>query len=428
MLIDALNRTLLLMGTALNLDCTLETRLEALTKTRVAISADAAALRTVSGQSALVTMATLMARSGHEIWIAAEETLILSPQPPLRGPNLLAGLVEAGLDLLPDCEIRRGAPQGRVDLAVLIGAPRWAGEAGQVIAMNAGDAWATLGGDAQPWAGDDQPLGGMATGALAAAEAFKSAMRRLRAYAPSPLHFDGDFAPAEPCKVVLAPDGRGYTGKLPPADLISGGAIGNAVAFVLLRMPGVEGRLGVLDNDRSDLTNLNRNALLRRSQTGGLKVDDLAGYATGAVALEPRPIRFEPGTPLAAEVLIGVDDIASRWAAQATDPQWLGVGATAGFSVQVSEHRPGDACAGCLHPVAAQAAGPIPTVAFVSFWAGLLLVARWLRNLAGGEALAAQTFFSPLRPEGWAYADLGVAANPACPVACIASAGLQQRA
>jgi hypothetical protein len=64
----------------------------------------------------------------------------------------------------------------------------------------------------------------------------------------------------------------------------------------------------------------------------------------------------------------------------------------------------------------------------VSFWAGLLLVARWLRHLSGGEGHAAQTFFSPLRPEGWAYAGLGVAANPACPVGCVASAGLQQRA
>ena len=84
MLIDALNRTLLLMGTALN-PTTLETRLQALTATRVVIRAEPAALRTASGQSALVTAATLMARSGHEVWIDAEETTVLGPQPPLRG-------------------------------------------------------------------------------------------------------------------------------------------------------------------------------------------------------------------------------------------------------------------------------------------------------------------------------------------------------
>lgn len=428
MLIDALNRTLLLMGTALNPTCTLETRLQALTATRVVIRADPAALQTASGQSALVTAATLMARSGHEVWIDAEETTVLGPQPPLLGSALLGGLVDLGRDLLPDCEIHRGAPQGRVDLAVLIGARTWVGDAGQIIAMNAGDGWATLASEPTPWAGDQRPLGGMAAGAMAAAEAFKSAMRRLRGHAPSPIHFDADFAPAEPCKIVLASDGPGYQGQLPQADLVSGGAIGNAVAFVLLRMPGLEGSLGVLDNDRSDLTNLNRNALLRRSNAGQLKVDDLAGQATGLVRLPPRPVRFEPGLPLASTVLIGVDDIPSRWAAQATEPQWMAVGATAGFSVQVSEHRPGEPCAGCLHPVAATAAGPIPTVAFVSFWSGLLLVARWLQHLDGAADPTSQTFFTPLRPEGWAYSGLGVAADPACPVQCAASASTKRRA
>jgi hypothetical protein len=426
MLIDALNRTLLLMGTALNPTCTPETRLQALTATRVVIQAETAALRTASGQSALVTAATLMARSGHEVWIDAEETMVLGPQPPLRGSALLGGLMALGRDLLPDCEIRRGAPQGRVDLAVLIGARPWVGDADQIIAMNAGDGWTTLASEPTPWAGDQNPLGGMAAGAMAASEAFKSAMRRLRDHAPSPAHFDADFAPAEPCKIALAADGPGYQGQLPQTDLVSGGAIGNAVAFVLLRMPGLKGALGVLDNDRSDLTNLNRNALLRRSNAGQLKVDDLAVQATGPIGLQPRPVRFELGVPLASMVLIGVDDIPSRWAAQATGPEWMAVGATAGFSVQVSEHRPAEPCAGCLHPMAATAAGPIPTVAFVSFWAGLLLVTRWLRHLGGQADAAQQTFFSPLRPEGWEYSGLGVAANPTCPVACAASAGLRR--
>jgi hypothetical protein len=428
MLIDALNRTLLLMGAALNPTCALETRLQALVATRIVIRAAPAALRTFSGQTALVTAATLMARSGHEVWIDAEETMLLAPQPPLRGSELLGGLIDLGRDLLPDCEIRCGAPQDRVDLVVLIGARTWAGDTSQIIAMNAGDGWATLASEPTPWAGDRHPLGGMVAGAMAAAEAFKSAMRRLRSHAPSPIHFDADFAPAEPCQIVLAPEGPGYQGQLPQADLVSGGAIGNAVAYVLLRMPGLEGVLGVLDNDRSDLTNLNRNAMLRRSNAGQLKVDDLADQATGPFRFQARPIRFESGVPLASVVLFGVDDIPSRWAAQATGPEWMAVGATAGFSVQVSEHLPGEPCAGCLHPVAATGAGPIPTVAFVSLWAGLLLVARWLRRLSDAADSTAQTFFSPLRPEGWTYSGLGVAANPACPVQCAASASTKRTA
>lgn len=137
-------------------------------------------------------------------------------------------------------------------------------------------------------------------------------------------------------------------------------------------------------------------------------------------------MRFEPGLSLASTVLIGVDDIPSLWSAQATGPEWMAVGATAGFSVQVSEHRPGEPCAGCLHPVAATATGPIPTLAFVSFWSGLLLVARWLQHLDGAADPTSQTFFTPLRPEGWAYSGLGVAANPACPVQCAASASTKR--
>ncbi|EJL37369.1 hypothetical protein PMI01_00725, partial [Caulobacter sp. AP07] len=82
MLIEALNRTLLLMGTALDSACSLETRLSALTSTRVLIRAEPAVLATASGQTALVTAATLMARSGHEVWIEAQEAALAAPQPP----------------------------------------------------------------------------------------------------------------------------------------------------------------------------------------------------------------------------------------------------------------------------------------------------------------------------------------------------------
>lgn len=428
MLIEALNRTLLLMGTALDSACSLASRLSALTSTRVLIRAGPAVLATASGQTALVTAATLMARSGHEVWIEAQETALAAPQPPLRGGWLLAGLADLGDDLLPDRDIRLGAPVGGVDLVVQLGVGVWEGAASQRIALDAGDGWASLDSEPRCWSGGDLPFGAMAAGAMAAAEAFKCAMRKLRDHAPSPQHYDAGFAPASPCRIDLAPEGAFHQGLLPAADLVSGGAIGNAVAFALLRVPGVHGQIGVLDNDRSDLTNLNRNALLRRSRAGALKVDDLAAMAIGSVGFKPRPIRFVAGEPLASTVLIGVDDIPSRWVAQATGPGWMGVGATAGFSVQISEHLPHGPCAGCLHPQAAAPTGAIPTVAFVSFWAGLLLVVRWLRDLQGSPEQSAQTFFSPLRPEGWAYSGLGVTPNPSCPVDCEASRSAKEAA
>jgi hypothetical protein len=422
MLMKALNRTLLLMGTALRADCSLEGRLDALAATRVVICADRKSLDTAAGQTALVTASILMARSGHEVWVDASPVAMIEPQPPLQGAELLESLVELGRDLLPDRELRLGKPVGVADLVVIIGEPGWTGEARQIVGVNAGDGWGSLDRERSPWRGDAQPFGAMAAGALAAGEAFKSAMRRVSAYALSPSHFDEEFAPTASCTVTLAPEGPIFQGALPPADIVSGGAIGNALVFALLRAPAIEGVLGLLDDDRNDLTNLNRNVMLRRSQEGAFKVESLASQATGRIRLTPHPLRYEAGVALATSVLIGVDHIPSRWAAQATGPSWIGVGATAGFCVQVSEHAAGQACAGCLHPdEGAGGTGPIPTAAFVSFWAGLLLAVRWLRHLGGLPDPHQQSYFSPLRPEGWIYSGLGVAAHPGCPVGCTAA-------
>jgi hypothetical protein len=272
------------------------------------------------------------------------------------------------------------------------------------------------------WSADDWPIGGLAAGALAAGEAFKAAMRSLRDYARTPGVFDDLFAPSVGANIDLAPPGSPQIAALPDFDLVSGGAIANAALYALLRLPGVRGRGRVLDHDRSGLSNLNRNALLRRSALDEFKVDDLARYG-GTLAITPAPVRFEDGMALGQTVLVGVDDIPSRWRAQGTGPAWLGVGGTDRFTVQVSEHRPGEACAGCLHPAARDDDGPIPTVAFVSFWSGLLLAVRLLRMIPGGPGPAGeqQRLFTTLRPESWAYTAYPIAPNPGCPVECSAA-------
>jgi hypothetical protein len=52
--------------------------------------------------------------------------------------------------------------------------------------------------------------------------------------------------------------------------------------------------------------------------------------------------------------------------------------------VVVSEHERGQPCAGCLHAWTEDVVGDIPTISFVSYWAGLLLVARMLRRKVAG--------------------------------------------
>ena len=118
MIMNALNRTCLLMRTDLMDGIEDEVLLDALRSTRVVLAADEAALSTHSGQSAYITAATLMARSGHSVWLAAPEVKLIGAQPPLRGEKLVAGLRDLGEDLLPRWSFEDGPPPGKADLTL----------------------------------------------------------------------------------------------------------------------------------------------------------------------------------------------------------------------------------------------------------------------------------------------------------------------
>jgi hypothetical protein len=61
--------------------------------------------------------------------------------------------------------------------------------------------------------------------------------------------------------------------------------------------------------------------------------------------------------------------------------QPVAVGGTSHYNVSSSVHLQGSPCSGCLHPVDDDAGGGhIPTVSFVSFWAGLVMTVRLLRD------------------------------------------------
>lgn len=418
---EALSRTLLLMRTDLDASVPDGALVDALTSVRVVLHAGADAMATHSGQTALVTAALTMARSGHEVWIDGADVDTIGAQPPLEPGSLIDAIVAVGQDLLPGCSIARGAPPN-TDLAVTIGTVATSIGSTRRIAIDAGDWWGRIAPQSAGWSGLDWPLGGICAGVLVASEAFRIAMRRLANHARARDYFDELYAETADATFALAPENTPKTISLPHFDLVSGGAIANAALFALARLPGVVGSGRVLDDDVSALSNLNRNALLVRSALEIAKVTDLARRAKG-IAIDPEPVRYVMGMPVAPIVLVGVDDIPSRWAVQAAAPYWLGVGATEGFAVLVSSHTPGQACVGCLHPAAASPTGPIPTAAFVSLLSGLLLVARWLRSLGlEGPALAdQQAFINALRPEGWTYGAMPIAPNSNCPVGCAAS-------
>lgn len=422
MLLEALSRTILLAMSELQ-ETREEVVLRALTSTRVVIIADEDCLQSHAGQSCFVATALMLARSGHSVWLCAPDVTLTGAQPPLTGTSIVSALSEVGRDLIPGIDFHVGTPEAHVDLVIQFGPLEYAGMAAEVVSLG----WSKWSGRlsrniSQSCSQTDWPIGALAAASFACAEAFKAAMRKLREHARVTWLFDRMFAPANDIEIALAPEGAPTDGMLGQFDLISAGAITNSALFTLLRLPGVHGSCRIFDDDENELSNLNRNALLRRSDVMPLqsKVQTLEKFS-GAMAIHPHKVRFDEnsrGLELARNVLVGVDHIPSRWTVQRSWPNWLGVGATDAFSAYASFHTDRVPCVGCLHPDPLNMDGPIPTVAFVSFFAGLLLSTCLLRRLKGTlhPAQSQQTSVTLIRPETWNQGP--VTANSRCPVGC----------
>jgi hypothetical protein len=212
-------------------------------------------------------------------------------------------------------------------------------------------------------------------------------------------------------------------------DVISGGAITSAALYALLRMPAATASLRIIDSDVLTLPNLNRYALARRSMLGSPKTSALAAWQTSSITITGHQQRLDDTTarqlgPLAPRLLVGVDHIPSRWAVQQAAPgSWICVGASSHDYVLVSAHPPGAACAGCVHTRDDGDMGDIPTISFVSFWAGLIQALELLASAAGRSPTTAITTnlwpFGLENPRGIHH----IAQAPAtrCPVSCPAS-------
>jgi hypothetical protein len=407
------------------LESTLDEELiAALAETTVTIVADAKNIASHSAQSAYVTLALLLARSGHRVYLAAPKTTLLGPQPPLEKGELLEQLQIVGQDLLPGIVIESGLPQ-HSDLTIIFGDSPWAGNSDRAIRIRA-TAWqarltpAEVG---REWPNEDWPMGGMAAAALAAAEVFKFSMRGLSRSARNPLLFAEFYAPTPAVMINLSPSIRTTVSALNEVDFVSGGAITNCALYALLRLPNVTGSIRVIEDDTTALSNLNRGMLFLRSRLESSKATELSRYATSDVSIQPVIARYSNETaamlaPLANAVFVGVDDIPARWDVQRAWPKWLGIGATTHFSAMASYHTLDLPCAGCLHPIDDPTRGPIPTISFVSFWAGLWQASLYLRYLANDRSLKRdqQFYFSSLRPETLWYSP--VQRRSDCPISC----------
>ncbi|MCR4347872.1 MAG: ThiF family adenylyltransferase [Sulfuricaulis sp.] len=421
----ALDRTIRLIRDAVTDDISDDAIVKRLQSFRVRFIADEANLRTHAGQTALVTLVSLVVRMGIQVDLDIPEVEIIGPQPPLRGKHLRAALVDFGADGVPGTAVTRDGHLACGLVFVLGDTPTeldpnfwrvtgsaWAGHIARGIFT--GERWGT-----------DWPIGGMVAAVLAASEVFKTVVRTM----PLRPVWDEYLAPCDFATWDFEGDGLILPeNKSVKIDVISAGAITQATLYALFRLP-IKLAIRIFDDDDAELSNINRQMLFRRSDSGA-KVDIATLSAPTLFVCTPILERFSMATsaqhlPLAPHVLVGVDDIPSRWEVQRATQGWVGIGATTHFEASISSHEAQQPCAGCLHPIDdPQPAGPIPTVSFVSFWAGLALAVRFLRHVGGlpHDDRQQHLWVSSLRMD-MANAALWrpVAGRKDCPTGCLGS-------
>lgn len=364
----------------------------ALSSVSVVLEADEATLRNASAQHAFVTTALLAIRSGARVHVDAPDVELRGIHAPLHGDRLIAALTNADNSIVPGLSFSIGVPNREPALAIVFGQTPHRSPAFRAIRLSA-DAWSgTISRvDARVSSFESEsPFGALAAAGLAAVEIYKTAMRELRRFAKVPSVFDDFFGETNQATIHIAPQGT----PSPPMDLgtfdcISGGAITHSALYALGRIPNAVGRIRVIEPQTADITNLNRYALLTTSGIGVLKATDLSRSGLGKLAIEAVTLRYEPATraqldPLASTILVGVDDIPTRWLVQSAAPKsWIGVGATSHYMAMTSAHHPGLPCVRCVHPRDDPGPELIPTVAWVSHWAGLWTAAMLVQHRLG---------------------------------------------
>lgn len=404
--------------------------IDGLRATTARIISDRANIASPAGQTALVTLYAQLAMLGVQIDLDVPAARLAADQPPLRGSDLLSGLLDYSADLLPGGSAH---PFPIPDVTFALGDTPAPPGAVRV----SGTGWAATTGTQAPtrcWQGSS-PAGAMAVAAAAAAEGLRAAMPRIAERAGRPVPADPRWRtiPSRQVAIDLARYRADGSIRLGAVDVISGGAITNAALYALLRMPAVTAAMRIIEPDLLDLPNLNRYALARRSMMGWPKARALAAFQTPGIAITGHEQVFDDTTaarlaPIAPRLLVGADRIPSRWDAQrAAGPGWVCAGSSSHDFVLVSAHPVGTACAGCVHPRDENLAGDIPTISFVSFWAGLIQALELIASATGrAPAWARSTHVWPFgldNPRG--IHPFRQDPAPRCPVGCRASAAHQ---
>jgi hypothetical protein len=358
--------------------------------TTVRLVADEANMVSRSGQAALVSAFQLIARMGIGIELIAPNIPLVTEMPPLNRPTLRAALLDLGQDLIPGAAIRESA--GHADATFVFGdTPCTDPDAIYITATNLRCLLTRERVRGAVRLTQDRPIGALAAAAAAAAIALDTALGQIERATGTSRSTRPRPSPGPPVDIDLAelfpslPSGLAALGEV---DTISAGAITNALVSTLLWLPDTAAELRVLDDDSGELSNVNRNMQQRASDDGKPKIEILARSSTNRLKITGINARFpetnrERILPLAERVAVGVDHIPARWWIQQEWPTNLYIGATTNHEAIVTMHHPGEPCAGCAHPHPLMLADDqfVPTIAFVSFWAGLLQTCAMIEEI-----------------------------------------------
>jgi len=398
--------------------------IDGLLGTTILLRADATNLSSANGQTALCALFGQIAMMGIGIDLDIPEVPLLIPQPPLRGDDLRGALLDYARDLIPG--MRCGSGLGAADLSFVLGG----GTIAESHALRVtGTDWSCTVGPANQippyrWGGD-WPIGSLLAAAAAAPDALRAALQRIASATGHHLSAEFDSQPGREVTIDLSnwaiPHGCRDLGRI---DVISGGAITNATTYAILRVPELSADLRVIEPETIDLTNLNRYPLARRSDQSQPKVRVLEGYSRGSITISGIAERFDDSWPallgsLAPRILVGADQIPARWAVQQAAPRWLQVSGTSHFFAMASSHHPDGPCAGCAHPIDEGGNEPIPTISFVSLWAGILQALDLLNEASGRPTAGSYTMCYPFGLSGGRPILRGALDGIAsCPIGC----------
>lgn len=408
---------------------------DALLATRVAIVADAANLASPACQNAVSVLTRLVTQYGCSVALVMPEVSALISEPRFEGSELTSLLRRVAEDGLPGPAVVRTPSTEPSDVVFVMGDTTWDGDAAHAWRVSGNEWTGSISSPASPtprWTAT-WPIGGLTAAAIASAEPFKVAMRRLGSRLPLPLALPEQLAATLQARATLGHGAAPQSVALGGVDAISGGAIVQAALDVLLRLPGTSADTRVLEPDPFELSNTNRYQISRLRDLdvgtiGQLKISGLEDASRPpSFTISGVARRFEEATlaellPLRDRVIVGADNLQARWLAQMHAPGWLGIGATADFMAMVSDHTSTTPCAGCAHPVDDGVRDVIPTISFASYWAGLLLATALVARATGTQDAGLVHEVNALRldsPTG--FRSYPLQASHACPLHCAPS-------